>query len=70
MMMKCDICGHEFDHTEGGECDCGYGCAGGSVKCPECGIHVDLPEELQEEHIRKKEENSVFARMERKLNEL
>ncbi len=67
MKVKCDICGNEFDHTESEECLCGYGCTGGTVKCPECGVHVELPEGFREEHKKETEENSVFAKMEKEL---
>ncbi len=67
MKIKCDICGHEFDHTEADECLCGYGSSGGSVKCPECGFDVDLPDGLRQEHERKTEESTIFAKMEEEL---
>ena len=56
MMLKCDICGCEFDHTQSGDCDCGMGCGGQNVKCPQCGLHLILPPELRK--IKEKEENS------------
>ena len=37
MLLTCEVCKKEFDHTNAGECDCGYDCGGASVKCPECG---------------------------------
>ena len=67
MLMKCDICNCEFDHTNAGECDCGYECGGASVKCPECGFDVDVPEELREEVMNSRKEKSVFTKTERLL---
>ena len=42
MLLTCEVCKKEFDHTNAGECDCGYDCGGASVKCPECGFDVDV----------------------------
>ncbi|WP_303235301.1 hypothetical protein [Methanosphaera cuniculi] len=69
MILKCDICGHEFDLENAGCCDCGFGCGGSMVKCPECGLHMDLPEELREEHERIYNEKTIFAKLEKKLAE-
>ncbi|MDO5822465.1 hypothetical protein [Methanosphaera sp.] len=67
MLLICEVCKKEFDHTNAGECDCGYDCGGASVKCPECGFDVDVPEELKDEIIKFREENSVFTKTERLL---
>lgn len=67
MLLKCEVCGREFDHTKAGKCDCGYDCGGASVKCPECGFDVDVPEELRDEIIEYRKENSVFTKTERLL---
>ena len=67
MLLTCEVCKKEFDHINAGECDCGYDCGGASVKCPECGFDVDVPEELKDEIIKFREENSVFTKTERLL---
>ena len=68
MLIKCDICGHEFDHTEAGNCDCGYDCNGANIKCPKCMFDVEAPDELKDEIIKRKEAKSVFKRLEKELN--
>lgn len=69
MLLKCDICNCEFDHTNAGKCDCGYECGGAYVKCPECGLDVDVPLELREEIVKYRKEHSVFTKTERLLKE-
>lgn len=70
MIIKCDICEHEFDLKDAGKCDCGYGCGGGMAKCPVCGCHTDLPEEIREAHKQEYDKHTVFARMESKLEQI
>lgn len=67
LLLKCDICGTEFDHTEAGDCDCGMGCGGVNVKCPECGIHVILPPELQELKKHEKNSKNMLDQLEKEL---
>ncbi|WP_455645437.1 hypothetical protein [Methanosphaera sp.] len=68
MLLKCDVCGCEFDHRRAGKCDCGYGCGGGTVKCPQCGIHVDLPPEIYDKAKNAFDDNTLYARLEREFN--
>ena len=63
MMLKCDICGCEFDHTEAGDCDCGMGCGGQNVKCPNCGFDIPVPREL-----RPKNKSSMLNKIKSSLN--
>lgn len=67
MLIKCDICGCEFDHTNAGRCDCGFGRCGEFIKCPNCGIHIDLPEEIRDEVAGEYEKNTIYSRLEREL---
>ncbi|MDD6285478.1 hypothetical protein OTK55_06380 [Methanosphaera sp. Vir-13MRS] len=69
MMMKCDICGCEFDHTKAGHCDCGFDCCGLMLKCPRCGIHIDLPPELKKEKQEEHDKKSIFTRLEKELED-
>ncbi|MCI5867715.1 MAG: hypothetical protein SOZ23_06890 [Methanosphaera sp.] len=69
-MVTCDICGCEFDIENSGCCDCGFGCGGGQVKCPRCGLHMPLPDDIRDERKREYDANTVFAKMEAKLAEI
>ncbi len=67
MLIKCDICGHEFDHTEAQTCDCGYDPASANLKCPNCMIDLILPPELEAERQKEIDENSLYSKLEREL---
>lgn len=69
MLIKCDICGYEFDHTEAETCDCGYDPASANLKCPKCMIDILLPPELEEQRNKELEKNSLFSKLERELKE-
>ena len=66
MMIKCDICGYEFDYTDALVEDC-VTCGQPRPKCPECKIDIDLPRELEIEFNKKHKENSIFTKMEEEL---
>ncbi len=68
MLMKCDVCGCEFDSENAGSCDCGFGCGGAMVKCPECGFHVDLPIEIRDQKAKEYEEKTIFSRLQKSLD--
>ena len=69
ILIKCDICGHEFDHTEATTCDCGYDPVSANLKCPNCMIDLILPPELEAERNKEIEENSLYSKLEKELNE-
>lgn len=53
-MIQCRLCGHRFDETKIGpcDCDCPFGdCHGANVKCPNCGY--DMPISYNESQIKK-----------------
>lgn len=69
MIIKCDICGYEFDHTDAKTCDCGYDEVSANLKCPKCMIDLIIPPELEEERNKEIEKNSLFSKLERELEE-
>lgn len=67
LLIKCDICGHEFDHMNAGCCDCGYDCNGANIKCPNCLFDIPAPEEIKGDILKQKKERSIFVRLEKEL---
>ena len=52
-MLQCRLCGHKFDETKVGPCNCscGFGnCHGSNVLCPNCGFDVPVPKELRKDN--------------------
>lgn len=67
MLIKCDICGYEFDYEDADLSECACTCGLPRPKCPECGLDILLPPEFEQEQVNKQEEDSIFAKMENEL---
>ncbi|OED29972.1 hypothetical protein [Methanosphaera sp. WGK6] len=66
-MIKCKLCGFEFDETKEELIDCNCGCGGDNVFCPNCGYEVRLPRSSIPKKVKKEEEQGFFGRMASKL---
>lgn len=67
MIIKCDICGYEFDYKDAQLSDCGCSCGEPRPKCPECGLDIILPAELELEEEEKRQKESLFSKIEKEL---
>ena len=67
MIIKCDICGYEFNYKDAKISECGCTCGEPRPKCPECGLDIILPPELELKEEEKRQKESLFSKIEKEL---